>query len=240
MASLITPRSFSCHEVEDRTGGRGSRARCTTHLPPDVMPRPSLCTSQNINNISPDITNSFFWSAFASEAVRRDVLPTNMAAASLLPVSWSHHQVSLSEADSELNRSSAPPLYLLLFLSATYILQRPCVYCSLLLAILILVLFDFNKNWFEPQLETTSADMLSSHNNSTSAIQDVLQDSMSMAATILNGTAGVIADAMASSFTKTTPEDSSTTWAWLGGEWLKAILARRELRIPCVNAVLRL
>lgn len=163
-----------------------------------------------------------------------------MASAALLPVSRPASEQRRPDINSLPNRSSAPPLYLLLFLSATYILQRPCVYCSLLLAILILVLFDFNKNWFEPQLETSPTEMTSPHTNTTSAVQDVLQDSLTMATTILNGTAGVVADAVATSFTKTTTEESSTTWALLGGEWLKTIFDKRELRIPCVNAVLRL
>jgi len=51
-----------------------------------------------------------------------------------------------------LHRTNASPVYLVLFISATYFLNRPCVYCSLLLAILVVSLFDFGTEWFEMPL----------------------------------------------------------------------------------------
>src|ERR1700761_6878144 len=61
--------------------------------------------------------------------------------------------------------TNASPIYLILFISATYILNRPCVYCSLLLAILVVALFDFHGDWFEPRY--LSATTLSQAGNAT-------------------------------------------------------------------------
>jgi len=88
--------------------------------------------------------------------------------------------------------TNASPIYLVLFITATYSVNRPCVYCSLLLAILLLALFDFRAastapspttmstgpdNWFEPRYRryaafsggASSASTLASPANSTAA-----------------------------------------------------------------------
>ena len=58
-----------------------------------------------------------------------------------------------------MDRTNASPVYLLIFISATYCLNRPCVYCSLLLAILVLSLFDFKANWFsQPEARNDLAE----------------------------------------------------------------------------------
>lgn len=136
-------------------------------------------------------------------------------------------------------RSSAPPLYLLLFLSATYILQRPCVYCSLLLAILILVLFDFNRNWFESPSTGEVNPANDIHN--ASSLQDILSDTASLAGATLNATAAALAEAANTYLNKPTETaELNQTWTRMGGEWLKTVFTRREIRISCLNAVIRL
>jgi len=137
------------------------------------------------------------------------------------------------------HRSSAPPLYLLLFLSATYVLQRPCVYCSLLLAILILVLFDFNRNWFE----TPSVGEANITNNlrNTSSFQDILSDTAALAGATFNATSAALAEAATSYLNKPMETaELNQTWTRMGGEWLKTVFMRREIRIACLNAVIRL
>jgi len=113
------------------------------------------------------------------------------------------------------------------------------VYCSLLLAILILVLFDFNRNWFE----APSAGESNTANNpcNSSSLQDILSDTASLAGATFNATAAVLADAAAGYLNKTTESaELNQTWTRIGGEWLKTVITRREIRISGLNAVIRL
>lgn len=133
------------------------------------------------------------------------------------------------------NRAS--PIYLLLFLTATYFLNRPCVYCSLLLVVLVIALFDFRSDWFAspvalapPQPDTATTD--------PSAIRDAVVGGATMLATSLNSTAAAFADAAAAQISQRTSARSS--WASLPWEWAKGIIAKGELRIDCLNTVIRL
>lgn len=130
-------------------------------------------------------------------------------------------------------RSSAPPLYLLLFLSATYVLQRPCVYCSLLLAILVISLFDFQSNWFEPRRSSTNADPITPR-----SLQNISSDTISIVASAMNATASMLAETLVGKIQRP-PQVKQDWWTW-GAEWTRSVITKRELRIPCVNAVIRL
>ena len=55
-----------------------------------------------------------------------------------------------------LSSTNASPIYIVLFLTATYALQRPCVYCSILLFVLVFSLFDFHADWFEPRWQPSA------------------------------------------------------------------------------------
>lgn len=54
---------------------------------------------------------------------------------------------------------NASPIFIVTFFILTYLLNRPCVYCSILLVILFSsscywsdqCFFDLNSNWFEPR-----------------------------------------------------------------------------------------
>lgn len=126
--------------------------------------------------------------------------------------------------------SQAPPIYLLLFIAGTYFLQRPCLYCTLLLLLIIVTLFDFQSNWFgDPVHETLS--------ESASGV-DSLKASASVVSSLLNETIAAAADFGSQALQRR----AGMRWSWGGTSWawLKEIAQRRELRIRCINTVIRL
>jgi hypothetical protein len=137
-------------------------------------------------------------------------------------------------------RKNASPIYLILFISATYFLNRPCVYCSLLLAILVVSLFDFNTDWFEP---STVSQL---HSNATSIITDSIAHATSnvlpeylvsgISSLMSAATDNAVANAIASrSNGAASTSDMESTFM----EWAKGIL-RKEWRIQCLDLVIRL
>jgi hypothetical protein len=120
-------------------------------------------------------------------------------------------------------RTHASPVYLILFISATYFLNRPCVYCSLLLFILVVALFDFHTPWFDAPLS----------------------DGAELA---LNGTeAGVLVQAANATVTAVGRNVVEGVRGRLGGdgsaaqsqEWVKGLLGRREWKIQCLDVLIR-
>jgi hypothetical protein len=120
-------------------------------------------------------------------------------------------------------RTHASPVYLVLFISATYFLNRPCVYCSLLLFILVVALFDFHTPWFDAPLS----------------------DSAELA---LNGTeAGVLAQAVNATAKAVVKSAVEGVKGRLGGEgnnghvqeWVKGLLGRKEWKIQCLDVLIR-
>lgn len=138
----------------------------------------------------------------------------------------------------------------------TYFLNRPCVYCSILLLILFVTscywsdrcFFEFSSNWFAPRI--------------TSAAFETWIDSHYPAnATVVNSTAVMVTTADPagySIFNSTTMETLNTTasalagiaadeitrkrseWTGLGIEWLRSLLGKREWRIECMDLNIRL
>jgi hypothetical protein len=149
---------------------------------------------------------------------------------------------------TDTRRTNASPIYLVLFISATYILNRPCVYCSLLLAILVISLFDFNSSWFEPRYShpsrlfavppppPTTAPAL--YGNASSLLPSALMDTLDFVGGVINGTAmsavGSVIDSLKG---RSSPEVSVVNDTV--GEWFKSLL-RKEWRISCFDVALRL
>lgn len=140
-------------------------------------------------------------------------------------------------------RTNASPIYLVLFISATYFLNRPCVYCSLLLAILVLSLFDFRANWFEPRYATTSSNTLldgisdSTVGTATNIAHNAVIETISAVASKINATTmdaihSIVGDAAQRS-------QENETWTRAFGEWVRGVL-RKEWRIECFDVVVRL
>ncbi|KAM4060788.1 bladder cancer-related protein BC10 domain-containing protein [Hirsutella rhossiliensis] len=126
--------------------------------------------------------------------------------------------------------TNASPVFIFLFFICTYFLNRPCVYCSILLLVLFLTscnwsdrcFFDFRSNWFVPRPATTAAD------DSSDAFNATLVE---MANSTAKALAGAAADAVAA---------RRAEWTGLGMEWLRSLLGRREWRIECMDLYIRL
>lgn len=131
--------------------------------------------------------------------------------------------------------NTASPAYLLLFLSATYFLNRPCVYCSLLLAVLVVAIFDFRRAWFEPE---STADPTMAATNDSTLVQDAIIEGAAMLVSTLNSTAATLANATS----KQIEHRASTRswWSSLGTGWARNVISQGELRIECLNTVIRL
>jgi hypothetical protein len=146
---------------------------------------------------------------------------------------------------TRLRSTNASPIYLVLFISATYILNRPCVYCSLLLAILVISLFDFNSSWFEPRYSHPSrlfavppptAAPYSS--NGSSLLPSAFMDTLDFVGGVINGTATSVVGSVLDSL-KGRPSPEVSVVSDTVGEWVKGLL-RKEWRISCFDVALRL
>lgn len=134
--------------------------------------------------------------------------------------------------------TNASPIYLVLFISATYFLNRPCVYCSLLLAILVIALFDFHSNWFEPRYSSSAPSAASQYfTNATSPLHNNMMDSASLLVSAMNSTAAAVVETVVGSLApKSAPEEQLNSTLV---EWIKSLL-RKEWRISCLDVVVRL
>ncbi|KAI0484218.1 bladder cancer-related protein BC10-domain-containing protein [Xylariaceae sp. FL0804] len=152
--------------------------------------------------------------------------------------------------------TNASPAFIFLFFVCTYFLNRPCVYCSVLLLILFVTscywsdrcFFDFSSNWFAPRPSTSSSSSPWPSGtplagpNSTAAAAGVLPDPAydyegfnSTAVEMLNTTATALAGAAAEELARQRAE-----WTGLGIEWLRSLLGKREWRIECMDLNIRL
>jgi hypothetical protein len=103
----------------------------------------------------------------------------------------------------------------------TFFLSRPCVYCSILLAILFLTschwsdrcFFDYSSNWFQPRPPASVAN-----------------DFNATVVEVFNSTATTLASAAADEIAKRRAE-----WTGLGMEWLRSLLGKKEWRIECLD-----
>lgn len=129
-------------------------------------------------------------------------------------------------------RTNASPVYLVLFISATYFLNRPCVYCSLLLAILVVALFDFNTPWFELPLTTETTEVAM---NGTMPFSQTA----SIVASAANNTAQTLMKATLDGLREKTssfPQVSGSS----SYEWVKGLLGKKEWRIPHLDVLVRI
>ncbi|OJZ83494.1 hypothetical protein ASPFODRAFT_221450 [Aspergillus luchuensis CBS 106.47] len=152
--------------------------------------------------------------------------------------------------------TNASPLFIISFVTLTYILHRPCIYCSALLLILFIsschwsdkCFFDLRGDWFSPRYSTTLDTTSSSSVNETLAsyvFETVNSTTKALAGAVveeaqrrlaLNGTLA----AAASSSTGTVTTSAHDEWTGIGLEWLRSLLGRREWTLPCVDVKVRL
>ncbi|CAM1510584.1 Fc.00g009190.m01.CDS01 [Cosmosporella sp. VM-42] len=127
--------------------------------------------------------------------------------------------------------TNASPAFIFLFFICTYFLNRPCVYCSILLLILFLTscnwsdrcFFDFGSNWFLPRPGTPNHPL-----EQTDSFNSTVYEMINTAAKAL---AGAAVDEVAA---------RRAEWTGLGIEWLRSLLGRREWRVDCMDIYIRL
>ncbi|CAA9963632.1 hypothetical protein CFE70_007725 [Pyrenophora teres f. teres 0-1] len=125
-------------------------------------------------------------------------------------------------------RTQASPVYLVLFISATYFLNRPCVYCSLLLFILVVALFDFHTPWFDAPL-SDSAEL---------ALNGTVTETASVLAQAANHTAqAVVKNAFEGVRGKMGMGQASEGQSY---ELVKGLLGKKEWRIQCLDVLIRI
>lgn len=131
--------------------------------------------------------------------------------------------------------TNASPAFIFLFFVCSYFLNRPCVYCSILLLILFITscnwsdrcFFDFSSNWFQSRASTTLPS--GAHfGYDELAFNTTMRDMAgSMARTYATAAAGEV-------------DARRAEWTGLGMEWLRSLLGKREWRIDCIDVYIRL
>ena len=139
------------------------------------------------------------------------------------------------------------------FFVLTFLLQRPCLYCSALLLVLFCsscswassCFFDFGGNWLETRLFPS---LLPSSPPTFLASPGGLQTNQGIAGE------GYVGDAsfLVAAFNETTATLAKAAaegmkakvlgkqdWSSVGMTWLKGLLGR-EFRLPCINVQVRL
>ncbi|KAG5937109.1 hypothetical protein E4U53_000076 [Claviceps sorghi] len=126
--------------------------------------------------------------------------------------------------------TNASPAFIFLFFICTYFLNRPCVYCSILLLILFFTscnwsdrcFFDIHSNWFLPQPSPPARGAPDAN-----------------AVALLNATMADMAKALAGAAVDELAVGSAQ-WTGLGVGWLRTWLGRREWRIESVDIYIEL
>ena len=142
------------------------------------------------------------------------------------------------------NSTNASPIYVLVFLTGTYVLQRPCVYCSILLFVLVFSLFDFHADWFEPRWQPSTdriTETASSLLSGNSTVTELLGETAGFAISAINGTGGSLASAALEGLKRKGPDtNASAQLSGSGFYWLRSVLEKKQFRIPCVDVIVRL
>ncbi|KEY70459.1 hypothetical protein S7711_08835 [Stachybotrys chartarum IBT 7711] len=128
--------------------------------------------------------------------------------------------------------TNASPAFIILFFICTYFLNRPCVYCSILLIILFLTscnwsdrcFFDYSSNWFQPRPPSVAHQCDSHDHGYNSTVVD-----------LYNSTARALVSAAADNISARKIE-----WTGIGLEWLRNVLGKREWRIDCMDVYIKL
>jgi len=152
---------------------------------------------------------------------------------------------------------SLSPIHLILLLALTYVLNRPCIYCSGLLVILFAsschwsnrCFIDFTQHgeetssiasWFIPRLYTTAASMEVVRQKNSTEIGGFLVD-------VTRSTASGIAHAVKDSASEFLDEarrritsgaampQMAPADAGIGTHWLRYLFGRSEWTLPCVG-----
>ncbi|KAI9789292.1 MAG: hypothetical protein M1833_002434 [Piccolia ochrophora] len=143
--------------------------------------------------------------------------------------------------------TNASPAFILMFFISTYFLNRPCVYCSVLLLILFIsschwsdhCFFDLHSNWFEPRhLSSPLPNPIPRAANESAASMMSARQPSSLLAAAVNNTAAALASAAMEGLKRRI--DFRPEWTGIGLDWMRSLLGKREWRVPCVDVLLRL
>jgi len=172
---------------------------------------------------------------------QRHVLPKNVDTSSLLLV-CAHLHYSTLRRITNARRTNASPIYLILFVSATWYLNRPCLYCSLLLTVLVISLYDWRSDWFEPRSNLLFSSSDSDAAQSTSLNQSIpraaFETASAAAASVMNSTAATVAQTALEGLSKSLYGQEQGYIS--GAQWLRELVGKKEWRIPCLDVIVRL
>jgi hypothetical protein len=105
-----------------------------------------------------------------------------------------------------------------------------------LLGILVVSLFDFNSDWFEPKYSGHNASDATS--STPSILPDYVVSGISAVSAMTNNTISSVVDtALGAIKSRNTVETSGVNSTFV--EWIKGIL-RKEWRIQCLDLIVRL
>ncbi|KAI1833779.1 hypothetical protein DTO006G1_474 [Penicillium roqueforti] len=147
--------------------------------------------------------------------------------------------------------TNASPLFIISFVALTYIIHRPCIYCSALLLILFVsschwsdrCIFDLRSNWFAPRYTSEPSNYAISGNATYEAtvsgegLTEFVFDTMNSTAKVL---AGAVLEGVQQRISPNGMEPRPTEWTGVGLEWVRSLLGRREWTLPCVDVKVRL
>lgn len=162
--------------------------------------------------------------------------------------------------------TNASPLFIISFITLTYLLHRPCIYCSALLLILFLsschwsdrCFFDFRGDWFSPRFSSSSSYSGVAPTNASSTTTSIYSTTQPpqtsscdaglaeyVLETVNSTTATLATAAFEEAKRRFTPEASATSsqaeeWTGIGLEWLRSLLGKREWVLPCIDVKVRL
>lgn len=140
--------------------------------------------------------------------------------------------------------TNASPLFIISFIALTYIIHRPCIYCSALLLILFAsschwsdrCIFDLHSNWFAPRYSTEPKDYDFTSGNATTAAPLPGDSLAEFVFDTFNSTAKALAGAaLEGAQQRLGVESKADEWTGVGLEWLRSLLGRREWTLPCVD-----
>ncbi|KAL8759433.1 MAG: hypothetical protein Q9184_003627 [Pyrenodesmia sp. 2 TL-2023] len=136
--------------------------------------------------------------------------------------------------------------FVISFFVLTYFLNRPCIYCSVLLLILFIsscywsdqCFFDIHSNWFEPRhISSTGPNPLSEAGGPPGHVNFTGEEASFLVQTV-NETASALAGAAVEGLKRRAQIRSE--WTGVGMEWIRSWLGAREWRVPCLDIYIRL
>jgi len=145
--------------------------------------------------------------------------------------------------------TNASPLFILSFVTLTYILHRPCIYCSALLLILFIsschwsdhCFFDFRGDWFSPRFTSSRIPSGNSSGDpcfNNESLAGYIMETMNSTSAALAGAA--FEETKRRFLNNGSIEMKQEEWTGIGLEWLRSLLGRREWTLPCIDVKVRL